>query len=736
MLLKYGSVLRYNNLSLARVRRSLLLHRGFVGSKPNYRLYDKIRNQRLGESEARVVNSEKLSYASILGSNDIKSMNLKMQVAIDKEDFATVWETCQLMKKAAVTPNIETYRKLLSLCRTQRNKSYIDLATELYLAYLDNRNVKGTLRSLSHDRITPYFMQALLNSRKFTDYFLLNHIWINEIEPYASGSHLRSLYFSTSITILLNSNQFEMAYDVLRQALDDIDAYDPDNMEASKLFNNLPFERIMGVLNDRGDCDTLNEMLHILWVYKSNRKSSTKIDKFLKSERMMDYLNTALAHNHYELVKSIYYNYIMAHFDTERVSDTIIHKKKDQLENDETLPFYMVNGNLTYQILHTFATNGDVNLVLSLVEAHYLHKPLKGQKGITKDIIIKIIEAYCYNRDLMQGESTFEKAESKINDDSIKKILEVITSCSGKLPKEASKLRFLDITQCMSFKFMNYQVIDKNIQREKERRSQLEDANISGARHTNKNTPISNKKLENSDQGNIMFNLDVLATFVREHVCYIEDREEISQNTLTLFINCILNHVNLYQTFSGTVRVLSVLNSLNSKFWDEWLDHDLIKIILNSMANSSGAKICSLLLFHYLTKTSKMEPSYYRFFISASLRGNFHDLFQFYMYHYMQACGHELDNRTILMLEDIPTEAIKENEKSLRIVYLAKEAFSSYNRMRPLMNKEEISTILESLHIGVDTPVIKNENLESLNRKYLYHIDARDSEYLKYMISV
>lgn len=724
-------------MSLTRVRWSMLLHKCFIGSKLNNRLYDKIRNQRPGESKATVTNSDRLSYVSALGSNDTKSMNAKIQEAIDNEEYVTVWETCKLMKKAAVAPNIETYRKLLSVCCTQRKKPYIDLAIELYLEYLDSRNVKDILRSLVHDRITSYFMQALLGSRKSTDYFLLNHIWFNEIEPYTSDSYLRSLYLSTSISILINSNQFEMAFDILQQALDDIDAYEPDKVEASNVFKSLPFEKIMDVLNDRGDCDTLNEILNILWVYNSNRKSSTKIDKFFKCERMMDYLNTALAHNNYELVKFIYYNYIMAHFDTERVSDTIIHKKKDELENGEIVPFYMVNENLTFQILHTFATNGDVNLVLSLIEAHYLHKSLKGKKGITKDIIIKIIEAYCYNRDFMQGKRITEKTESKINDDSIKKILEVITSCSGKLPKEASKLRFLDITQCMSFKFMNYQVIDKNIQREEERRRlQLEDANISGTPHANKQTHISNKNLENSDQGNIMFNLDVLATFVREHVCYIQDREEISQNTLTLFINCILNHVNLYQTFSGTVRVLSVLNSLNSKFLDEWLDNDLIKIILNSMANSSGAKICSLLFFDYLTKTSSMEPSYYRFFISASLRGNFHDLFQFYTYHYIKACGHELDNRTVLILEDIPIEAIKENDKSFKIVQLAKEAFSSYNKMKPLIDKEELSTILESLHIGVDTPVIKNENLEYFNRKYLYHIDVRDSEYLKYIISI
>lgn len=498
---------------------------------------------------------------------------------------------------------------------------------------------------------------------------------------------LHALYYSVYILTYINLAQPVLALEVYLNVFNHLSETYPDML----ISHQLPTIRLLNLLLEFRDTAGINKILEIVHTEESIKSPSKSI---ITRASWLLYLSQGCSCNDYELVKNVYDSYLMKGFNQSSNKDEILF-------NRELVDLFAAKGIdelVVYLILHTLSTHGDTGRALALIESFYIHRVLAGEKAFTKDLFVMVVEAYC-SAENDEIHLIDPRDFKDFHDSSMERVLDVVGSF---LNRANEKLSYKDISQYLSYKFMNYKAYDKNIDFKltKTRLSTNQKLETDKASLKSSNTNISA-----SPFGNILANLQVLDSFTRKHIEYIKSRN-LPLETITLFVNCILNHINLYQNFSAIISVLKNLQSLDPDFLADWLNSDLMDIILHSMANSTGCKLCSLHLFKYLRSRTKLTHFQYYCFISSILRGDFYVQLKYYLYFYIKDLG-SFDIRTKQLINDLPLH-VREN-----------------------MDLELQQLIEHQLIMGIqnEEPAVTAAQLPNFNREYLPEIDKRDYAY-------
>lgn len=537
----------------------------------------------------------------------------------------------------------------------------VNLATKIKNTADANELLKIT-RSLSKDSkvASGLFYLILKQLQSKLDLGILSHlkdIWTGRSEH--STYQVQSAYYSTFIHIYLNLDQYLMAKTLYFQTSD-----------ALSTTKDLPTIKLLNILLKYKDLDGICDVLEMV---------SLEDSSVITKATWIYYLSLAFGENHHRLVKTVYDHYLMKDLNS---SKQFLETNISNYFQDKGL-----NDSMIFLMLQSLSSHGDVSRSLSLIEKFYFERLMITGQSLSKELAICVIEAYCFT-DADDYHQLNPLEYKNYHDTSVERVLDVL----GRIMERSDEiLTYKDISHFLSNKFMNYRIYDKNADEEYNKKE------IIHQQRGKEEMKRYNENLERFTQGNIMANLQNLQAFASKHIKYIQEK---NYQCLTLFINCMLNHINLYQNFSGMVKLLSGLKDLNSNFVDEWLDQHLISIIINCIGNSN-AKLSSLQIFKFMKKSNLQitEENYYGF-ISLSLRGDFHSQLAFYLYNYLQDFG-SIGIRVNELLEELPS-------------HLA----------------PDIDSLVEV------EPIITDHELQDFNRRYDYHLDSRDCDVIKNIFMV
>lgn len=372
------------------------------------------------------------------------------------------------------------------------------------------------------------------------------------------------------------------------------------------------------------DCDAVLEILH-------EAVSGTSTD-ILTLNMWTEILSMALWKNHYELVKLIYVKVIMDGLDPLALSEAML-----EVIPPETNPFLRsLSQNTVSQILHTLATHGDVALCLNLVECHYLHKSLQGERALTKDLCLQIITAYCHYHP-----KSGELATRRDTDTSVKTVLDVLDTF---VKKRNHKFNYQDLVDAFLHKLNTYHVFDAKVAYAvaKEHRGPWKPMSFSpGIEEVPEEPEVINKKsntnVHESAQGSVLKNTAILLEFLAEHLQYISQKQH-STTTRQIFINCVLAHLATYQNTSGIIAALQLMKLVDVNFVDKWLDQELYDIIIKSFSESPAAMATGLVFYtHMKNKDMTISAQNFKHFVFSALRGDsYNQLLEYYIYEYLK----------------------------------------------------------------------------------------------------
>ena len=578
-----------------------------------------------------------------------------------------------------------------------------------------------------HDNVVFYLLISFQNCVEITDLIRLRIFWDSIISHNLNNKKLRYLYISAFIHTFLNIGQNQKAIETFEKGYQDNFVSQGENPELrvdADVFQSFPIIRLLDIMCSNRDCNGLLKWLTIL--VKDNQ--SQLLESHLKDNHWLKYLNLALTENDYQLVKCIYDKFIMRDFQNGLNSEDILFHERRSLFLSDSIE--SLNNDTFYRILHTFAVNGDINLVLSLIETHFFHKTLQGQRALTKDLCIKIIEAYCYHTSAESFENDADSLPYKGTDEGMCRVLDVVNTFVEKFEGgNSNQITYKDITEALSYKFMNYKLEGYNANYSKFSKSEPSEEMEDSVDMSNFDNELgTNLKNFTSGRGNVLANFSVLSTFIESHILYMKARN-FHHKTFILFVNCVLNHTNLYQNFTGTIKVLTILSKFNSRVTEEWLDGLLYDIIMNSLSNSNSGKICSHLLFNFLKENKVLSPDHFRCLISANLRGSIHKGLQYFLYQYYLYFGGSLDKKILSLLLDIPINIINEDASTSKLLAMI------FAGLDGNMDRCQIETVWEANNCCKEVPQYEDSK-SSLNRNYNRAIDLRDAKILAYLLNV
>ncbi|CUM53495.1 unnamed protein product [Debaryomyces tyrocola] len=685
----------------------------------------------------------------------IKAIENQVEQLIEEKSFKTIWQIANLVKEYQICPSNKLYILLLKVCYLINKPEATSLATRLYYEVMILHEFEKREQKITqdvHNGLAYFLLVSFQCCNDFTELITLKLLWENYIINKVDKPIYELLYHSAYINTFLNTTQNQIAIDHFEKTFEELTQLDTvgnyHQFDRYDLLLNLPTIRILDIMASNKDCERLQKWLLIIHdeqqIKLKNESNDCKI--ILNENNWLRYLNVGLINNSYDLVKGIYDNFIMSGFSDGISTEDVLFRKDPTISSSISgnVVLDSINDETIFQILHTFAINGDVNLTLALIESHYIHKTMKGEKALTKDLCLKIIESYCYHPDLQNNWNEEEIIISKkSNDESVRRVLDVLNSFVVKFDTDKNNnISYRDITDAMSFKFVNYKVYDKNIRKARHKEFEISEK-IRNPDDIDKvpglPRKISNKNIESSFQGNILANLETLSRFIVDHLEYLREKN-YSKSTIILFINCILNHTNLYQNFSGTVKTLSTIHKVYPNMVTDYLNDDLINIILNSLANSNSAKISSFLLFKYFHNKKKVTHDHYRCFISAILRGNFHDCLQFFLYNYLVDYGGIIDSKIMQMLQDLPSEVIQSSASTSALLPFIKDKTKIKSNQQvsnyPVISLHEINDFWKLKKLCYQEPYVGDANSIEFKRMYNHSFDVRDAHYLSYIFQL
>lgn len=494
-------------------------------------------------------------------------------------------------------------------------------------------NVKLQIGELSY-KASHHSISKVLYSLKYgSDLDVLANLkrfWDEKVDDRLKNKTTLTAYYSVFINSYIMLNQHLIAMDMYFRAYKELS-------DVETLVERLPTEELFRHCVKKSDVHGLNKFINL--VHNTG---------FMKKTHWHQALSAAVMEADYQLIKTIFDHYLMANID-----NSMFVVNEEILFNKDLKVFEDISEENVKKMLQVLSANGDVSRCVGIIEMLYVQRVLTGQKGLSKDMCITVIESYCMGQN-----------------ENLTTILDVI---GGFLKTDSESLTYKDISNFMSTKFIRYDAHDL-------------------------------KKDDDSleiNSGNILANMNVLLKFTNQHIKYIQEKQ-LPANTITIFLNCLLNHISINQNFSAIVRVLTELEKYNKHFVEEWLNDDLMNIILHCMSNSSSAKLCSLELFNYMRQQSKITTTHYYYFISSILRGDFQSQLKYYLHFYFQD-HNKIEPRIQSILRDIPLDTSPEE---------------------PVINDTPADTMTSS-----EYEAIMNK------RRYNYDYDVRDAKYIKYLFN-
>lgn len=360
-------------------------------------------------------------------------------------------------------------------------------------------------------------------------------------------------YYTAYCHVLANAGQFYK----LDAALDKVE------------MDHVLFEKMFEAACRAQDCDTLVHMAH-------------KYPLFFNEHRWLQSLSLGLACNHYKLVKFVYTHIVMANVGRITPEDVLFHGLEELNRNKV---FASVTQDTLRAILHTLASHGDVNTALDLVELHYVHKDLRGERALTKELCLELFSAYSH---------------SDATD--IVALLSVLQGFT-----ESFEFSYRDISEPLSIKLLS---------------------------HTDPSKETThNDNLRLSSQGNPLKDTTTLKE-VLAALLEAAAHQDISKQVLQVFVSGVLNHLTKYQSATSCVHALEVIHNHDPSLW---LTRELVDILFQSISTSVCAKRLGLELFKYLQPRGLLIDDNYISLIATSYRGNANNqLAQFLSYAYLK----------------------------------------------------------------------------------------------------
>ncbi|KAK6200367.1 mitochondrial splicing apparatus component-domain-containing protein [Scheffersomyces amazonensis] len=682
-----------------------LCHHRINGIRPLSTSYPDEINRKSLISTLSTTSKDRISKQDFPILHNSESRDGFLRYLVDFNYDILAWKYCELLKYHKFPLTNTTYILLMRLLTSSSDHQSITNAIYIYLEAmshykLDSHNLVQPLTSTEKYLLTRDLLKVLSKSNDFTTVYILNTIWKIFLREVSKKDDLKVLYHATYLGIMLNSGQNELAV----KYFEDLLLNEPDINT-----NVLPISTILDKLIQDKDSDTLVTIIRML------------IDHNIIVEdiQWIQILEQAVNANDYELVLLVYDSFVMRGFKDSKISieDAIFQdlKSKDSGLNK-------INDQLIHQMLHTLSSNGDVQSTLSLIESHYLHKTAKGERALSKDLCLIIIDSYC-NYDDNDNEIDLD-----IEDNNVKQVLNVLNGLVEKLQKDSTNeaLTYRDICSSLSIRFWKYYTYDEHINKASIKRQEIEES-IRNSEYGQSYIPrkVSNENISRSKYGNMLSNMSILNNFIHIHINYMVSQPEFNKQTITLFINCLLEHINIYQNFTAITKVLQTLYHLNSNYIVEWLDNDSFEIILNSLAECSAGKQCSVVLFNYFKNNNiPLHHHHYAALISANLRGNVHNGLQYFLYHYLKDYG--IHTNMLKSVESIKEEIIANSATAKLLNYIE-------SNPRTVPSVEELDDFWINNNLCLDPTRIgkeEEENIKLKNRKYYRDFDVRDSEVL------
>lgn len=629
-----------------------------------------------------------------------------MFLNICARQYDEVWKLAEKIKRDPISlryRTTSTYLLLLFLITAKGNSSHairaLTLYQELYSDGLDEFSIE------EHELAAKFLLSLLRKCSDFTLLLPLKAVYESILVQHLDTA-FEAQYIGAALNILINSHQYNKALDLFESYM----AILHETEALNSALTNLPVIKLLDYMAAVQDCDSLVKWLKVV---------TASSEEIITPKEWSTYLGLSLSLNHYNLVKLIYEQWIMAGMETHlSVEDVVLNNKISKLESLNTA-FQSLSDGTLYQILQCLASHGDVDLTLNLIEWHYIHKTMKGEKALTKELCIDIIHSYCFYNDT--------ELDQQGKDHSMERVLDVLDSFISR-QNRGFELSYKDISDGLSHKMYNYKAEDENVTKAEQKEAgthrfieSLNEETSTGVELPRKST---NKNISESTSGNLLLNTQVLRRFAEDHINYLL-KNSASTKTIELFISCLLNHLNKLQNCSGIISALQTLKLMNDDFINEWIASDLFDIIIRSISNSPAARLTGLELYKYLKKSkiAVTQTNMVRLILSSLRERNYHMIFEYYVYEYL-----------CLSPKTVSTQLIKRITRFSHLDHrgrLVLHYLEDHQNSAP--SKLDLDRFWNANHLNKDLSSIKlyAENSSSAYGK----IDIRDCQYLKYVLT-
>lgn len=671
-------------------------------------------------SRIRIPFTDEISWKTIdnkiyHGKLDIEETELILSKVIDTQSFKKFWSIIDVIisKDESLLSN-KCHILILKVISLEKNSDLIPLAISTFQRLMEIY-IKGGSDLAQHSIEHAYnlLLTTFQTCDNLSHLIPFKYLFEHYIHQYSSNPKLELLYLQTYINILLNTNQSQQAIELFEQSVSMLITSNGESdgrriYDISAIMNTLPTIRILDQLCSDQNFDTLARWLTLIQEHEALN---------LQDDKWFKYLKAGLDLTNYDLVRTVYDNFIMKGYPQGITTKDLLFQKKE-LRLNKLLS--ITSEDTIYETLHVFAINGDVSLTLQLVESHFIHKSFKGEQALSSKLCIYIITAYCHANQLIDNKEEF----------GIRRVLDVLDDfIKFNDRQKGNDFTYRDLTDPMSHQFFTYNSYDINVEKSKSKALLINDIIKNSEKNLVKKDSILPRKIRNtnihfSKQGNVLSNLTTLQNFVGKTINYMI-KQNHDTKSLRIFINCILNHINIYQNFTGILQALQILKSLDFHMAQNWLNEDLISIILSSLSKSQSTKLSSLVIFQYFKQNythCNVDEIYYSL-ITASVRGdNYHALFEYYCYKYLIDSNGNLSPK----ISSFINELTKEKPTDSRL-YLINQFFRDTDQV----HKSKVDEFWNHNELNETIQKITDDTSSYTKRIYNYKFDVLNSVQLE-----
>lgn len=583
------------------------------------------------------------------------------------------------------------YLLLLQLAAAAPNQAHLalNLFAELFSRYPD----------LSPDECSMATTSLFLcfeDCRDFSRLLTLRTLYESFVAPRLSGFEFEARFLAATLHVLLNSSQYHQALELMEHSLLSF----PDRQDQLTLLKYLPMMKAFDMMCSFQDCGTLYDWLLVL---------IERLPHTVLLYHWTKYLDLALSKNHYNLTKLIYSHVIMAGRELLSVDDVLTSTVVADLESKSPV-LASLSDSMLQAVLHTLASHGDVSLTLNLIEWHYIHKEMRGESALTKELCIEIVRSYCYHK-----EENIPKIDE--GDAGAKRVLDVLDSLLSRLKEE---FVYTDISDAISHKLNTLNIFDQSVAAA--RLKELATMEFINAQENSKSMArkLTNKNISDALQGNVLMNNKILHQTIAQHLNYMITKN-MSLKCVRLYVECLLNHVNKYQNTSGLVSAMMAMKSVKHDM-SHWLTPSVFDIVFKSISNSPAAQMTGTALFTFM-KQNGMKISTFNIeqLIFSTLRGpQFNELLEYYLYEYLSTSPQNINPHILHRIRNYTHL----NDEGRRLLHFLEE-----NTVTSALKLWESYSFRSKLPLWDSSP-------QSYSKEHYHQIDSRDAQYLSFVLGI